>query len=140
MFVLQPKDNWSMNDLDPIAWFQRGIRKTEAHATDRKFIVRPHPNHVASHGSTVKSEFPRGRRSCNTDRNTSHGDEKKYYRFHFQEAIANCTCCCNTQLNSRCRLSVHTWVYQRSDTSDLALSAGPCANKDLNDIETPEDA
>ena len=25
MFVLQPKDNWSMNDLDPIAWFHGGV-------------------------------------------------------------------------------------------------------------------
>ena len=47
LFVLQPSDNWSMNQLDPIEWFNKVYEKLRP-ITDRKFIVRPHPNHVVA--------------------------------------------------------------------------------------------
>ena len=56
LFVLQPKDNWSMNALDPIEWFH-GVYEKLRPITDRKFIVRPHPNHVV-HMEDRMSEFP----------------------------------------------------------------------------------
>ena len=42
IFVLQPKDNWSMNELDPIDWFNSVYNKLRP-MTNRKFIARPHP-------------------------------------------------------------------------------------------------
>ena len=56
LFGLQPKDNWSMNELDPIEWFN-GVYEKLRPITDRKFIVRPHPNHVASIDER-RSELP----------------------------------------------------------------------------------
>ena len=47
IFVMQPKDNWSMNELDPIDWFNDVYKKLRP-LTDRKFIVRPHPNNVSN--------------------------------------------------------------------------------------------
>ena len=34
LFVLQPKDNWSMNELDPIEWFNKVYQKLRP-ITDR---------------------------------------------------------------------------------------------------------
>jgi hypothetical protein len=56
LFVLQPQDNWSMNELDPIKWFNDVYEKLRP-MTDRKFIVRPHPNHVAAMEKRL-DEFP----------------------------------------------------------------------------------
>ena len=56
MFVLQPSDNWSMNELDPIHWFLN-VYKILRPLTKRKFIVRPHPNHVVAMENRM-GEFP----------------------------------------------------------------------------------
>ena len=56
LFVLQPKDNWSMNELDPVDWFKDVYNKLRP-LTSRKFLVRPHPNHVAVMEQR-KNEFP----------------------------------------------------------------------------------
>ena len=85
IFVLQPKDNWSMNELDPITWFNKVYERLRP-ATGRKFIVRPHPNHVASIVAR-KDDFPDDVELQYTHQHFA-GDEKKFYRFHFQEAIA----------------------------------------------------
>ena len=64
-----------------------------------------------------------------------HGDEKKYYRFNFQEAISNCHAVVthnSTACIDSCIRGIPTFV-----TSDLAL-AWPVANRDLSNIETPE--
>jgi hypothetical protein len=132
MFVLQPKDNWSMNDLDPIEWFH-GVYEKLRPITDRKFIVRPHPNHVVNIEERM-SEFPEdvevviGQKYFN-------GDEKKYYRFNFQEAISNCHAVVTH--NSTAGVDSCVRGIPTFNTSDLALS-WPVANKDLNNIETPE--
>ena len=86
IFVMQPKDNWSMNELDPINWFN-GVYEKLRPATDRKFIVRPHPNNV-SNILERENELPDDVEIQYTQKHFK-GDEKKYYRFHFQEAIAN---------------------------------------------------
>ena len=112
LFVLQPQDNWSMNELDPIKWFNDVYDKLRP-ATDRKFIVRPHPNHVAA----------------------MEKDEKKHYRFNYQQALNNCHAVVthnSTACIDSCVRGIPTFC-----TSDLAL-AWPVANKDLNNIETPE--
>ena len=132
LFVLQPKDNWSMNDLDPIEWFH-GVYEKLRPITDRKFIVRPHPNHVV-HMEDRMSEFPEdvevviGQKYFN-------GDEKKYYRFDFQEAISNCHAVVTH--NSTAGVDSCVRGIPTFNTSNLALS-WPVANKDLNNIETPE--
>ncbi len=132
LFVLQPKDNWSMNDLDPIEWFH-GVYEKLRPITDRKFIVRPHPNHVV-HMEDRMSEFPEdvevviGQKYFN-------GDEKKYYRFNFQEAISNCHAVVTH--NSTAGVDSCVRGIPTFNTSDLALS-WPVANKNLNNIETPE--
>ena len=132
MFVLQPRDNWSMNELDPIEWFH-GVYEKLRPATDRKFIVRPHPNHVVHIENRMK-EFPEdvevviGQKYFN-------GDEKKYYRFNYQEAISNCHAVVTH--NSTAGVDSCVRGIPTFNTSDLALS-WPVANKDLNNIETPE--
>jgi len=63
------------------------------------------------------------------------GDDKKYYRFHFQEAIANCHAVVShnsTATTDSCVRGIPTFC-----TSDLAL-CWPVANKDLTKIESPE--
>jgi hypothetical protein len=132
MFVLQPKDNWSMNDLDPIEWFHSVYEKLRP-ITDRKFIVRPHPNHVV-HIEERMNEFPEdveviiGQKYFN-------GDEKKYYRFHFQEAITNVHAVVTH--NSTAGVDSCVRGIPTFNTSDLAIS-WPVANRNLNNIETPE--
>jgi hypothetical protein len=132
MFVLQPSDNWSMNELDPIHWFLN-VYKILRPLTKRKFIVRPHPNHVVAMENRM-GEFPDdvevviGQKYFN-------GDEKKYYRFHFQEAITNIHAVVthnSTAGVDSCIRGIPTF-----NTSDLALS-WPVANKDLTKIENPE--
>ena len=132
LFVLQPKDNWSMNELDPIEWF-KDVYKTLRPLTKRKFIVRPHPNHVVAMESRI-SEFPADVEVAIGQKHFM-GDDKKYYRFHFQEAIANCHAVVShnsTATTDSCVRGIPTFC-----TSDLAL-CWPVANTDLTKIETPE--
>ena len=132
LFVLQPSDNWSMNDLDPIEWFNKVYEKLRP-ITDRKFIVRPHPNHVVAIENR-KEEFPEDVELV-IGQKYFQGDEKKYYRFHFQEAISNCHAVVTH--NSTAGVDSCVRGIPTFNTSDLALS-WPVANKDLNNIETPE--
>jgi hypothetical protein len=132
MFVLQPKDNWSMNNLDPIEWFH-GVYEKLRPITDRKFIVRPHPNHVANIEERMK-EFPDDVEVI-IGQKYFQGDEKKYYRFHFQEAITNIHAVVTH--NSTAGVDSCVRGIPTFNTSDLAIS-WPVANKDLNNIETPE--
>ena len=132
VFVLQPKDNWSMNELDPIEWFN-GVYEKLRPATDRKFIVRPHPNHVASIVDRIK-ELPDDIELQYTQKHFS-GDEKASYRYNFQDVITNCHAVVthnSTASVDSCVRGIPTFC-----TSDLAL-CWPVANKDLNKIETPE--
>ena len=132
MFVLQPKDNWSMNNLDPIEWFH-GVYEKLRPITDRKFIVRPHPNHVVNIEERM-SEFPDDVEVV-IGQKYFQGDEKKYYRFHFQEAITNFHAVVTH--NSTAGVDSCVRGIPTFNTSDLAIS-WPVANKDLNNIETPE--
>lgn len=132
LFVLQPKDNWSMNELDPIDWFNDVYKKLRP-LTKRKFLVRPHPNHVSAMEQR-KGEFPP---DCDVIIGQKHfqGDEKKYYRFHFQEAITNVHAVVthnSTASVDSCIRGVPTFV-----TSDLAI-CWPVANTNLEDIENPK--
>ena len=132
MFVLQPKDNWSMNELDPIAWFNDVYTKIRP-LTNRKFIVRPHPNHVVAIEQRI-NEFPKDVEVV-IGQKFFQGDEKKYYRFHFQEAITNLHAVVthnSTAGVDSCIRGIPTF-----NTSDLALS-WPVANTDLTKIENPE--
>lgn len=131
LFVLQPKDNWSMDELDPIDWFM-GVYEKLRPITQRKFLIRPHPNHMAQMINR-KNEFPE---DCTLIEGQAHykGDEKKYYRFNFQEAITNCHAVVthnSTASIDSCVRGIPTFV-----TSDLAI-CWPVANQDLNNIETP---
>jgi hypothetical protein len=132
LFGLQPKDNWSMNELDPIDWFNDVYKKLRP-LTKRKFIVRPHPNNV-SNILERSNELPEDIELQYTQKNFV-GDEKKHYRFHFQEALNNCHAFIthnSTASVDSCIRGVPTFV-----TSDLAL-CWPVANKDLTKIESPE--
>ena len=132
IFVLQPKDNWSMNELDPIDWFNSVYNKLRP-MTDRKFIARPHPNNV-SNILERKNELPDDVEIQYTQKHFV-GDEKKFYRFHFQEAIAKAHAVVthnSTASVDSCIRGIPTFC-----TSDLALCWDVC-NKDLNDIETPK--
>ena len=132
LFVLQPKDNWSMNELDPIQWFKDVYDKIRP-ITDRPFLIRPHPNHMA-HIEERINQFPE---DCKViiGQTFFAGDEKKFYRFNFQEAIENCHAVVthnSTASIDSCVRGIPTFV-----TSDLAI-CWPVANKDLNNIETPK--
>ena len=132
VFVLQPKDNWSMNELDPIEWFNDVYKKLRP-ITDRKFIVRPHPNHVASIVDK-RGDLPDDIELQYLQKHFA-GDEKKHYRFNFQDAITNCHAVVthnSTASVDSCIRGIPTFV-----TSDLAL-CWPVANKDLSKIESPE--
>ena len=132
LFGLQPKDNWSMNELDPIDWFNDVYKKLRP-LTKRKFIVRPHPNHVASIVDRRK-ELPEDIELQYTQTHFA-GDEKKHYRFHFQDALNNCHAFIthnSTASVDSCIRGVPTFV-----TSDLAL-CWSVANKDLTKIASPE--
>ena len=133
LFVLQPQDNWSMNELDPIAWFNDVYKKLRP-LTKRKFIVRPHPNHVAAMEKRI-TEFPTDRVEVVIGQKFFKGDEKKHYRFNYQDALNNCHAVVthnSTACIDSCVRGVPTFC-----TSDLAL-AWPVANKDLSKIEDPE--
>ena len=132
MFVLQPKDNWSMNELDPVDWFN-SVYKTLRPLTSRKFLVRPHPNHVAVMEQR-KNEFPADVELIIGEKFFS-GDNKKFYRFNFQEAIASCHAVVthnSTASTDSCVRGIPTFC-----TSDLAI-CWPVANRDLTKIESPE--
>ena len=99
----------------------------------RKFIVRPHPNNV-SNILERENELPDDVEIQYTQKNFV-GDEKKYYRFHFQEAISNAHAVVthnSTASVDSCIRGIPTFC-----TSDLALCWDVC-NKDLNNIETPD--
>ena len=132
LFGLQPKDNWSMNELDPIDWFNDVYKKLRP-LTKRKFIVRPHPNNV-SNILERRKELPADIELQYTQKNFV-GDEKKHYRFHFQEALNNCHAFIthnSTASVDSCIRGVPTFV-----TSDLAI-CWPVANTNLEDIENPK--
>ena len=131
LFVLQPKDNWSMNELDPIDWFNNVYKKLRP-LTKRKFLIRPHPNHMAAMENR-KDEFPA---DCELiiGQKFFKGDEKKHYRFNFQEALNNCHAVIShnsTATIDSCIRGVPTFV-----TSDLAI-CWPVANTDILKIESP---
>ena len=132
IFVMQPKDNWSMNELDPIDWF-KGVYEKLRPITNRKFIVRPHPNNVSNILEREK-ELPSDVEIQYTKKHFV-GDEKKYYRFHFQDVITNCHAVVthnSTASVDSCVRGIPTFV-----TSNLAL-CWPVANKDLTKIESPD--
>jgi len=132
LFVLQPKDNWSMNELDPVDWFKDVYNKLRP-LTSRKFLVRPHPNHVVAMEQR-KNEFPSDVELIIGQKFFT-GDNKKYYRFNFQEAIANCHAVVthnSTASTDSCVRGIPTFC-----TSDLAI-CWPVANQDLTKIESPE--
>ena len=132
LFALQPQDNWSMNELDPIKWFN-DVYKTLRPLTNREFLVRPHPNHMAAM-ETRKDEFPKDVKLIIGPK-TFVGDSKKFYRFDFQKAIANCHAVIShnsTATTDSCVRGIPTFC-----TSDLAL-CWPVCNKDLTRIENPE--
>ena len=131
LFVLQPKDNWSMNELDPIDWFNDVYKKLRP-LTKRKFLVRPHPNHMAAMDER-KNEFPK---DCEViiGQKFFYGDEKKHYRFNFQDALNNCHAIIthnSTASIDSCIRGVPTFC-----TSNLAI-CWPVANTDLLKIESP---
>ena len=131
LFVLQPKDNWSMNELDPIDWFNDVYKKLRP-LTKRKFLVRPHPNHMAAMDER-KNEFPK---DCEViiGQKFFAGDEKKHYRFNFQDALNNCHAVVthnSTASTDSCIRGIPTFC-----TSDLAI-CWPVANTDLLKIESP---
>jgi len=131
LFVLQPSDNWSMNELDPITWFNDVYKKLRP-LTKRKFLVRPHPNHMAAMDER-KNEFPK---DCEViiGQKFFAGDEKKHYRFNFQDALNNCHAVVthnSTASIDSCIRGIPTFV-----TSNLAI-CWPVANTDLLKIETP---
>ena len=131
LFVLQPKDNWSMNELDPITWFNDVYKKLRP-LTERKFIVRPHPNHVVAMEQRM-AEFPNDVKVV-IGQKFFVGDEKKYYRFNFQEALNNCHAVIthnSTASTDSCIRGIPTFC-----TSDLAI-CWPVANTDLLKIESP---
>ncbi len=132
MFVLQPKDNWSMNELDPIDWFMDVYKKIRP-LTKRKFIVRPHPNHSVAIENR-RNELPEDI-ELYIGQKYFKGDEKKHYRFHFQEAITNLHAVVTH--NSTAGVDSCVRGIPTFNTSDLALS-WPVANQNLNDIETPK--
>jgi len=132
LFVLQPKDNWSMNELDPIDWFN-GVYKKLRPLTKRKFLVRPHPNHMAAIENRIK-EFPN---DCEViiGQKFFTGDEKKYYRFNFQDALNNCHAVIthnSTASTDSCVRGVPTFC-----TSNLAI-CWPVVNTNLLKIESPK--
>jgi len=132
LFVLQPKDNWSMNELDPVDWFKDVYNKLRP-LTSRKFLVRPHPNHVVAMEQR-KNEFPSDVELIIGQKFFT-GDNKKYYRFNFQEAITNCHAVIthnSTASTDSCVRGIPTFC-----TSDLAI-CWPVANRDLAKIESPE--
>ena len=132
VFVLQPSDNWSMNELDPIMWFKSVYDKIRP-LTKRKFVARPHPNHMAQMKNRI-SEFPADVEVA-IGPTTFHGDNKKFYRFNFQDMIANSHAVIthnSTASVDSCVRGIPTFC-----TSDLAL-CWPVANKDLSKIEKPE--
>ena len=131
LFVLQPSDNWSMNELDPITWFNDVYKKLRP-LTKRKFLVRPHPNHMAAMDER-KNEFPK---DCEViiGQKFFAGDEKKHYRFNFQDALNNCHAVVthnSTASIDSCIRGIPTFV-----TSNLAI-CWPVANTDLLKIESP---
>ena len=132
MFVLQPKDNWSMNELDPIDWFNDVYKKIRP-ITDRKLIVRPHPNHTVAIENRL-NEFPSDV-EVYIGQKYFKGDEKKHYRFHFQEAITNLHAVVTH--NSTAGVDSCVRGIPTFNTSDLAIS-WPVANKNLTKIESPE--
>jgi hypothetical protein len=132
LFVLQPKDNWSMNELDPVDWFKDVYNKLRP-LTSRPFLVRPHPNHMAAMESRI-GEFPKDVQVIIGPKYFQ-GDSKKYYRFNFQEAISTCHAVVthnSTASTDSCVRGIPTFC-----TSDLAI-CWPVANKDLKNIENPE--
>ena len=131
LFVLQPKDNWSMNELDPIDWFNNVYKKLRP-LTKRKFLIRPHPNHMAAMENR-KDEFPA---DCELiiGQKFFKGDEKKHYRFNFQEALNNC----HAVISHNSTATIDSCIRGRPTfcTSDLAI-CWPVANTDLLKIESP---
>jgi hypothetical protein len=132
LFVLQPKDNWSMNELDPIDWFNDVYKKLRP-LTKRKFLIRPHPNHMAAMENR-KNEFPK---DCELIIGPKFftGDEKKYYRFDFQKAITNV----HAVISHNSTATIDSCIRGRPTfcTSDLAI-CWPVANTVLEDIENPK--
>ena len=131
LFVLQPSDNWSMNELDPIDWFNNVYKKLRP-LTKRKFLVRPHPNHMAAMEKRI-NEFPKDVNVVIGQKFFS-GDEKKYYRFNFQDAISNCHAVIthnSTASTDSCIRGIPTFV-----TSNLSI-CWPVSNTDLLKIESP---
>ena len=82
----------------------------------------------------VDDEFPKDNVQVIIGQKFFKGDEKKYYRFNYQDALNNCHAVVthnSTACIDSCIRGVPTFC-----TSDLAL-AWPVANKDLTKIENP---
>jgi hypothetical protein len=134
---------WQKDEMEPTApigcMFGYGGDRQMHHTKGRRRDLverakkRPHPNHVAAIESRMK-EFPNDV-DVAIGQKFFQGDEKKFYRFHFQEAIANAHAVVthnSTASTDSCVRGIPTFC-----TSDLAI-CWPVCNKDLTRIEDPE--
>ena len=89
LICTQPKDNWSMDGLDPVDWAVDVITKIRKH-TDREIKIRPHPNHmqiVPQLEQRLKNIWVRPKMDGKEVRGSS--EQKDNYKMSFQQDLDN---------------------------------------------------
>jgi hypothetical protein len=135
LICTQPKDNWSMDGMDPVEWASRVITEIRKH-TDREIKIRPHPNHmniVPQIQAKHKDIWVRSKMAGNEVPGKS--TQKDNYKMSFQEDLDNAWAMVTH--NSTAGVDAAVYGVPVYNTDDKALS-WDVANHSFDNINNPD--
>ena len=134
LICTQPKDNWSMDGLDPVDWAVDVITKIRKH-TDREIKIRPHPNHmqiVPQLEQRLKNVWVRPKMDGNEVRGSS--EQKDNYKMSFQQDLDNAWAMVTHNSTAGVDAAVYGIPVFNTDAKALSWEV---ANHNFDTIENP---
>ena len=134
LICTQPKDNWSMDGLDPVDWAVDVITKIRKH-TDREIKIRPHPNHmqiVPQLEQRLKNIWVRPKMDGKEVRGSS--EQKDNYKMSFQQDLDNAWAMVTHNSTAGVDAAVYGIPVFNTDAKALSWEV---ANHSFDTIENP---
>ena len=135
LICTQPKDNWSMDGIDPVDWAVKVITEIRKH-TNREIKIRPHPNHmniVPQLQQRLQNIWVRPKMDGHEVKGTS--EQKDNYKMSFQQDLDNAWAMVTH--NSTAGVDAAVYGIPVFNTDDKALS-WEVANHNFETINSPQ--
>ncbi len=134
LICTQPKDNWSMDGLDPVDWAVDVITKIRKHI-DREIKIRPHPNHmqiVPQLEQRLQNIWVRPKMDGKEVRGSS--EQKDNYKMSFQQDLDNAWAMVTHNSTAGVDAAVYGIPVFNTDAKALSWEV---ANHNFDTIENP---